>query len=275
MDGHTRFDEYRMSDEMWIRLESLLPKSERSCKGGRSRANLRRIADAVFYRMRVGCQWKAIPPALAPGSTAHEYFQEWVQADIFDNLWQLAIAEYDELVGHKLKWQSADGAMPKAPLGGELTWKNPTNRGKLRTKRSLMVDAAGVPIGLIVDGANAHHVKLLKETIDDSVERVSWMNEESHEHLCLDKAYDSRFFMDLVQSVCGYVDHARSPGEEEREWNKVKGERPRRWVVERTHGWLNRFRAVLVLWEKKVENHIAALQLACAYYTLKRAVVFG
>jgi hypothetical protein len=54
MDGHTSFDEYRMSDAMWILLEPLLPKYERSCKGGRSRADLRRIADAIFYRIRVG-----------------------------------------------------------------------------------------------------------------------------------------------------------------------------------------------------------------------------
>jgi putative transposase len=275
MDGRTSFDEFRMSDKMWNRLEPLLPKYERSHKGGRSRANLRDIADAIFFRMRVGCQWKAIPPALAPGSTAHGYFQEWVQAGIFDDLWQLAIAEYDELVGLDLKWQSVDGAMTKAPLGGELTGKNPTDRGKLGTKRSLMVDAAGIPIGLVVNGANAHDVTLLKETIDNCVERISGMSEESTEHLCLDKAYDSRVIKDLVQTVYGYVTHIRSRGEEQRELNKAKGERPRRWVVERTHGWLNRFRAVLVRWEKKVENHIAALHLACAYYTLKRAAVFG
>jgi putative transposase len=275
MDGHTSFDEYRMSDAMWIRLEPLLPKYERSCKGGRSRADLRRIADAIFYRMRVGCQWKAIPPTLAPGSTAHGYFQEWVQAGIFDNLWQVAIAEYDDLVGLDLKWQSIDGAMTKAPLGGELTGKNPTDRGKLGTKRSLLVDAAGIPIGLVVDGANAHDVTLLKETIDNCVERISDMGEDSTEHLCLDKAYDSKVIKELVQSVYGYVAHIRSRGEEKRELSKRKGERPRRWVVERTHGWLNRFRAVLVRWEKKAENHIAALHLACAYYTLKRAEVFG
>ena len=275
MDGRTSFDEYRMSDAMWNRLKPLLPKYEVSCKGGRPRPNLRLIADAIFYRIRVGCQWKAIPPALAAGSTAHQYFQEWVQAGVFDDLWQVAIAEYDELVGLDLKWQSVDGAMTKAPLGGELTGKNPTDRGKQGTKRSLMTDASGIPIGLGVDGANAHDVTLLKETIDNCVERISEASEEATQHLCLDKAYDSKAIKELVQSVYGYVAHIRSRGEEARELNKTKGERSRRWVVERTHGWLNRFRAVLIRWEKKVENHIAVLHLACAYYTLKRAAVFG
>ena len=74
MDGNRSFDEYRMPDSMWERLEPLLPHYEASSAGGRPRKDLRRVADAIFYRMRTRCQWKAIPPELVPGSTAHEYF---------------------------------------------------------------------------------------------------------------------------------------------------------------------------------------------------------
>jgi transposase len=93
------------------------------------------------------------------------------------------------------------------------------------------------------------------------------MSEQPTQRLCLDKAYDSQAIKDLVQSVYGYVAHVRSRGEEERELNKKKGERPWRSVVERTHDWRNRFRAVLIRREKKVENLRAVLYLACAYYT--------
>ena len=158
MDGASSFDQYRMSDGLWERMKLVLPHYDRSDSGGRPRADLRRVADAIFYRMRTGCQWKAIPPSLAPGSTAHQYFQQWAADGVFDALWQLALEEYDQSVGLDWKWQSVDGAMTKAPLGGDSTGKNPTDRGKHGTKRSLMTEAHGIPVGLTVDGANVHDV---------------------------------------------------------------------------------------------------------------------
>ena len=78
-----------------------------------------------------------------------------------------------------------------------------------------------------------------------------------------------------MEVVYQYTAHIRSRGEEQRELDKDSGERPRRWVVERTHSWLNRVRAVLIRWEKKIQNHIATLDLVCAYDTLRRADVLG
>lgn len=275
MDGNRSFDEYRMPDSMWERLEPLLPHYEASSAGGRPRKDLRRVADAIFYRMRTGCQWKAIPPELVPGSTAHEYFQQWVNDGVFDGLWQVALTEYDELVGLDWTWQSVDGAMTKAPLGGDATGKNPTDRGKLGTKRSLMTEATGVPVSVIVDGANTHDIKLLQATIEHCLDRWPRDFGEFDEHLCLDKGYQSAALKDLVESVFQYTAHVRSRGEEAKSKSQKRGERPRRWVVERTHSWFNRFRAILVRWEKKIENHVAALHLACAYFTFSRAKVFG
>mgnify|MGYP003148066517 FL=1 len=274
MDGQRSFDDYRMPDELWEQMEELLPDYPASPKGGRPRANLRGVADAIFYRLRTGCQWNAIPPELAPGSTAHDYFQQWAELGIFDQLWSLAVEIYDELIGLDREWQSVDGAMTKAPLGGEDTGKNPTDRGKLGTKRSLQTDGGGVPIGLAVAGANVHDTKLLQQTIEDSIERaVSEVNEE--EHLCLDKAYDSAAIRDMIVSLYQYTAHVRSRGEEKRELDRSSGERPRRWVVERTHGWLNRFRAILIRWDKKTQNHLAGLHIALAYFVYSRIGVLG
>jgi putative transposase len=275
MDGNRSFDEYRMPDELWDRIKPLLPEYEASPAGGRPRKDLRRVADAIFYRMRTGCQWKAIPPSLAPGSTAHQYFQQWVDDGVFDDLWQMSLREYDDLVGLDWTWQSVDGAMTKAPLGGEATGKNPTDRGKLGTKRSLMTEAAGIPVSVIVDGANTHDIRLLQETIEHCLVRWPRKHCEFDEHLCLDKGYQSASIQGLVESVYRYTAHIRSRGEEKRELDRARGQRPRRWVVERTHSWFNRFRAILVRWEKKIDNHVAALHLACAYFTFSRAGVFG
>jgi len=99
MDSQSSFDAYRMPDAMWEKIRLLLPDYETCLLGGRPRRDLRSVADAIFYRLRTGCQWKAIPKSLAPGSTAHAYFHEWVQLGIFARLWQIALELYDDLVG--------------------------------------------------------------------------------------------------------------------------------------------------------------------------------
>lgn len=275
MEGNSSFDNYRLPDSLWERMQLILPKYRKSRKGGRPRTDLRKVADAIFYRLRTGCQWKAIPPSLCPGSTAHGYFKQWVAKGIFEKLWKLALEQYDELIGLDWSWQSVDGAMTKAPLGGEKTGKNPTDRGKLGVKRSVMTDAAGIPVGLAVEGANVHDIRLLQRTIEDCFHRLGFDKADAKkEHLCLDKGYDSAAVRDLVTTVFGYTSHIRSRGEEQSE-KKRSRYKPRRWVVERTHGWLNKFRAIQIRWEKKVEHHIAQLHLACAYITINKLLVFG
>ena len=115
-------------------------------------------------------QWKALDATdLVPGSTAHDRFQEWVKAGVFLKLWQLGVERFDELKGIDWEWLSMDGAITKAPLGGEDTGRNPTERGKQGTKRSLLTEGHGVPIGLAVEGANRHDMKLGRETIENIV----------------------------------------------------------------------------------------------------------
>lgn len=127
------FDRYRMPDELWIRMESLLPDRPRSRKGGRPRLQkLKPVADAIFYKMRTGCQWNALPRVFGASSTIHDYFQEWVELGIFERIWNLALTEYEELRGTSWKHQSLDTATVKAPLGGKKTGRNPTDRGKRR-----------------------------------------------------------------------------------------------------------------------------------------------
>ena len=274
MDSKSSFDAYRMPDAMWERIRVLLPVYKTGPFGGRPRKDLRCVADAIFYRLRTGCQWKAIPVCLASGSTAHAYFQEWVKRGVFADLWEIALERYDELVGLDWRWQSVDGAMTKAPLGGESTGKNPTDRGKTGTKRSLLTDAAGIPTGLAVGGANVHDIRLLRSTLSDAQMRARGINSGVKEHLCMDKGYDSALVRGMVQNLFEYIPHVRARGEEKKSRRNSR-QRARRWVVERTHSWMNRFRAILVRWDKKVRNNIATLHLACAYITFKRAGVFG
>lgn len=114
-------DSFRLPEEMWARLEALLPKRRRRNrkKGGRPSLDPRRVADAIFYILRTGMQWKALPRELGSGSSAHRYFQHWQKAGIFEELWAIGLLEYDDRKKIQWSWQSMDGAMGKAPLGGE------------------------------------------------------------------------------------------------------------------------------------------------------------
>ena len=85
---------------------------------------------AIFYILRTGCQWKALPRSLGAPSTVHDRFQEWREAGLFEKMWIVGLMEYDKEKGIEWEWQSMDGAMTKAPLGGEGTGANPTDRGK-------------------------------------------------------------------------------------------------------------------------------------------------
>ena len=113
---------FRVSDDLWAVLEPLLPVHVNTHRfgGGRPRVPDRQCADAIFYVLRTGCQWDALTQTeLCAKSTAHDRFQQWVEAGVFLSLWQAGVERFDELMGIDWAWLSMDGAMTKAPLGGE------------------------------------------------------------------------------------------------------------------------------------------------------------
>ena len=113
---------YRVSDEFWAVLQALLPEhvNPHRLGGGRPRVPDRQCADAIFYVLRTGRQWGALDATgLCPHSTAHDRFEQWVEAGVFLQLWQTGVEQFDELKGLDWSWLSMDGAMTKAPLGGE------------------------------------------------------------------------------------------------------------------------------------------------------------
>src|SRR5215217_7520370 len=165
--------------------------------------------------------------------------------------------------GVQWEWQALDGVMTKAPLGKDATGKNPTDRAKSGTKRSLLTDGAGIPLAVVVDGANRHDSKLLAATLDGIVVARPLSSERQAsqhrlQHLCLAVGYDSERAREEALSR-GYEPRIRPSGKEEDEREKVhhRGAKARRWVVEQTHSWLNRSRRLLVRWEKRVENYLA------------------
>jgi putative transposase len=181
--------------------------------------------------------------------------------------------EYDATRRIQWRWQALDGAMTKAPLGGEQTGKNPTDRAKCGTKRSLLTDGRGTPIGICVSGANTHDKRLVEDTINSTPIERPWPPDSGPQHLCLDKGYDYQDVRLLVAEY-GYTAHIPRRGVPISQ-HRSKRRRARRWVVERSHSWLNRFRRLLIRWEKKVENYASLLYLACAHIGLRAARVSG
>jgi transposase len=127
---------YRVSDALWEQIRPLLPQHVNTHRfgGGRPRADDRKCMDGIFFVLRTGCQWNALnETGICPSSTAHDRFQEWVAAGVFQKLWAAGLQGYDECKGIDWSWQSMDGAMTKAPLGGEKS--RPQSHGSGQRRR--------------------------------------------------------------------------------------------------------------------------------------------
>jgi putative transposase len=255
---------WEVSDGLWKRVEPLIPERVSHAKGGRPPEDDRKMFTAIVYVLRTGIQWNALPRERGASTTVYSRFRLWEKQGLFMQLWQNGLQEYDELVGLDWEWQSLDGVMTKAPLGGGATGPNPTDRAKSGTKRSQLCEGHGLPLAVTVDGANVHDTRLVASTLDAIVIARPEPSEKAPQHLCLDAAYLGRRTQEVIDQH-QYIAHIR-PIDEDRAQARSSDptKKPRRWVVERLHSWLNRSRRLLVRWEKYPQTYEAFLHLACA-----------
>ena len=141
-------------------------------------------------------------------------------------------------------------------------------------KRSVLTEGHGIPIGLAIDGANRTDMKLARATLESIVVQRPRPTAEQPQGMCLDAGYDYDVIRDLLIEF-GFTAHIRSRGEEIQAMAQEAGYRARRWVVERTHSWMNRFRRILIRWEKKPDNYLAFLHFACGLIACRAAGLFG
>jgi transposase len=155
----------------------------------------------------------------------------------------------------------------EGPQRGDHTGPNPTDRAKRGVKRNILPDGRGVPLAARITGANVHDMWLVAEVLDHVIVRAS-RGPRRPTHLCLDKGYD---YADAEAAVRhrGITPHIRRRGEPPLT-GCVRG-KPRRWVVERTNAWHNRFRGLLIRWERKGANYLALLHLACGLIAWQQA----
>ncbi len=138
----------------------------------------------------------------------------------------------------------------------------------------MLCEANGVPLAVAIDGANRHDVKLLEPTLQALVVECPPPMRGQPYGVCLDKGYDAAAVRALLEDL-GLEPHIRSRGEEADELKRHPDAQARRWVVERDHSWLNRYRAIMTRWCKKPENYLACLHLACGLIAYQQAGLFG
>ncbi len=256
-------------DEMWKLIEPLLLEYDPPAETGRQRIDQRAVLDALIFRVRSGCQWNHLPAEFPDDSSVHRTFQRWVRLGLLERMWAVLVESCDELGGLDWQWQSADTAMNKARMGGDKIGRNPTDRGKNGSKRSLLVEADGGPLAVVVEAANRHDTKLLEATLEAVVVERPQPTAAAPQHLCLDKAYDNPTGHKAVEGH-KYIGHVRRIGEEKLDARGEKKHPARRWVVERTLAWLSKCRAILVRYDKKSSNYLGLIQLACGLLWYRR-----
>ncbi|UCZ56250.1 IS5 family transposase [Desulfurispirillum indicum] len=277
----SKVQSWEVSDAFWQRVEPLLPIQQRDPDktykrkpgGGRKRLDPRMAFSGIVYVLRTGCQWKAIPKEqFGCASAVHKYFIEWSKAGVFEAIWRQGLAEYDEMEGIAWEWQSIDGGMYKAPMALETVGKNPTDRGKNGSKRHVLVDGRGVPLSIVVTGANRHDVSQLEAVLDGVVfEKPA----EQEQYLCADCGYKGKQALSSILQR-GYIPHVKQRKEEIEDKKRDPSKKARRWIVEASISWFNRFRKIHVRFEKLEVTHYGLTCLAAAIITYRKiGVIYG
>jgi putative transposase len=281
MAGIPRTRPWELSDALWARAQPLLPAPKPHPKGSRPARSDREMLGAMLYVLRTGIQWNALPRSIGASTTVYDRFRAWERAGFFTRLWAAGLSEFDELVGIDWTWLALDGAMTKAPFVPAATaaaseaasvGRNPTDRGKPGTKRSaLMSEGHGLPLAVVIAGANRTDMKLVDATLDALVIARPTPTAAQPQGVCLDKGYDYDAVRDQLDAR-GYTPHIRCVGEDRAAAASARRHaeasdatwRPRRWVVERLQSWLNRSRRLVIRWERLKATYTAFVHLACA-----------
>jgi transposase len=225
-----------MPDHLWLLIEHMLPPEKSQGTPGRPALPNRQVLNGILYVLRTGCQWKSLQKEwYGASSSLHARFQAWQQVGIWAKIFQVLLRHYDKCKRIQWRWQALDSKSVAAPLGGEKTGRNPTDRGKLGSKRHVLVDARGAPLAVTLSSANAHDKTCALATLKALMLPRPKTTYRVH-HFCGDKAYDAA---DLRRALAKrhYRVHIRPRGVEMEEVPAHQRYPARRWVVERTLSW--------------------------------------
>mgnify|MGYP003558604596 CR=1 FL=1 len=251
-------------EPIWEQFQALIPPVVDTHPLGCHRPRIpdRVIFDKLVQVLVFGVAYVKIADSSCSATSIRTRRDEWIDAGIFAELEQICLNAYDKMIGLDLANLSVDGCIVKAPCGGEAAGRSPVDRGKQGTKRSLLVDGNGIPLGCVVAGANCHDSPLLAPTFEKLGRFGFDLPEKITVHL--DAGYDSSKTRDLLHTLgC--------------DWEiSTKGtplQAGARWVVERTNSWHTRgFRKLQICTEVRTRVIDAFIALAAAIIITRRLI---
>jgi transposase len=218
-------------DPIWDQFAELLPekKVEHPLGCHNPRIPDRVVFDKLVQVLVFGCAYERIADQSCSATTLRRRRDEWIASGVMGRLQQIVLDAYDWMIGLDLSDVAVDCCITKAPCGGEKAGKSPVDRGKGGIKRSMVVDAKGIPLGAIAAPANRHDSPLLEETLD-TMGIVGELPERMSVHL--DRGYDSKLTRERLKEL-GLGWEISGKGKPAPFWAT------NRWVVERTSSWSN------------------------------------
>jgi transposase len=231
-------------EPLWQQSSALLPEREVSHPLGCHR---RRIPDHVVFEKLVqvlvfGCAYERIADCTCSATTLRDRRDEWIELGAMEALREMALEAYDQIVGLELPEVAVDCCITKAPCGGQKAGRSPVDRGKQGIKRSVAVDAEGIPLGSVSAPANRHDSPLLAPTLDVVAETLGVLPEGTSIHL--DRGYDSDLTRERLEDR-GLSWEISGKGKPAPFWAT------KRWVVERTSSWQNAHKKLVWCTERR------------------------
>lgn len=251
---------------LWDQFAALLPERIETHPLGCHNPRIpdRVVFDKLIQVLVLGAAYSKIADMSCSATTIRTRRDEWISAGIFTRLEQICLEAYDQIVGLDLTNITVDGCIVKAPCGGDAAGKSPVDRGKQGTKRSLLTDGTGIPLGCVIAGANTNDSPLLRPTLEQlgRFDLGLGFGLPTTITVHLDAGYDSGKTRDLLEEFgCHGVISTRG----------TPLQAGARWVIERTNSWHTRgFRKLAICTERRVRVIQAYIALANAIIVIRR-----
>ena len=254
-------------EPLWVQFSALLPERPRVSPTHPLGCHRQRIPDRVVFEHVLaalvhGSGYERIASPGCSDGTIRRRLKEWAAAGLSEQVHALALRAYDRMIGLELDDLAVDGCVTKAPGGGEVAGRSPVDRGKQGRKRSVATDGAGIPLHLVAAGANRHDAPLLGPTLA-GLEKLDRLPDDPTVHL--DRGYDGGPTRALLDAL-GFN------GAIARKGVPAPIQAGSRWVVERTHSWMNGYGKLRRCTEKRRPVVDFYLFLAAALVVLRQLI---
>ncbi|HKG49402.1 MAG TPA: IS5 family transposase [Actinomycetales bacterium] len=254
-------------EPLWVQFSALLPERPAVSPTHPLGCHRRRIPDRVVFEHVIaalvhGSGYERIAGPGCSDATIRRRLKEWAALGLGEQVHTLALRAYDRMIGLELDDLAVDGCITKAPGGGEVAGRSPVDRGKQGLKRSVLTEGSGLPLHLVTAGANRHDAPLPGPTLD-GLDKLDGLPDDATVHL--DRAYDS----DRSRAL---LDALGLDGAIARKGVPAPVQAGARWVVERTHSWMNGYGKLRRCTEKRAAVVDFYLFLAAALVVLRQLI---